>query len=355
MPDQTAYSPLKIFHHQDRLASMCRGEYLAPIRIQLVPTNRCNQGCKGCAYRIEGYPSNQLFALQSEIPWDKLSEVINDCQRMHVKAIEVTGGGEPTVHPQFLEMCKLILDRGIDLGLATNGARWDKEHTQVLSQAKWVRFSIDSGSPETYASYRRSNPRVYHEVREHIKSLTSSKTRCPESIVGIGFVVNLENWQEVVVAAKRAQEDGADNFRISALFQNKGALYFNSVYPEIRDLCRKAEELTTGTFKVFNLFGDRIQDLNQCSPDYSTCWYAQLTTYLGADCVAYTCCNNAYNDRGIIGSFRDQSFRNMWFLDATKRNVLGTVADECPLCMYNNKNKSIAYAVNNKPQHVNFI
>lgn len=350
----TAYSPLKIFHHPSRLAALGRGEHHAPLHVQLIPTNKCNQNCDGCAYRMEGYPSNAMFDTCDEIPWSKLVEVIDDCEDMGVRAIELTGGGEPTLHPQFLELCQRIVDAGIDLGVVTNGVRWSSRFPEILACAKWVRFSIDAGCEETYSSYRHTTPRGYEVVRSNLRSLVVAKTS-PEMLIGVGFVVTKENWKEVKEATRRAREDGADNIRISALFQNQGAEYFHAFYDDASELCREAELLSTPSFRVFNLFGDRLHDLHDAAPDYRECGYSKLTTYLGADQTAYTCCMNAYNEKGIIGTFREQSFRDMWFSEKTRQRLQGRDARQCPRCMYNAKNTTIAYATDPKPLHVSFV
>src|SRR5574343_183849 len=93
------YSPLKIIHHRKWLETVREGKQPAPIFVQIIPTNRCNQHCNHCAYRLPGYSSNQLFNPRSEMSIEKILETIRDCKEMGVKAIELTGGGEPTLHP----------------------------------------------------------------------------------------------------------------------------------------------------------------------------------------------------------------------------------------------------------------
>jgi hypothetical protein len=40
---------------------------------------------------------------------------------MGVKAVQITGGGEPTAHPRHADIFRAVLDRGLDLALVTNG------------------------------------------------------------------------------------------------------------------------------------------------------------------------------------------------------------------------------------------
>lgn len=354
MTTNSVYSPLKIFHHQPRLDSIRRGGHPSPIHVQIIPTNRCQQRCSFCSYRNDGYSSNESFSSGDEIPFGKLAEIVADCEDMGVRAIEITGGGEPTCHPQFLDLCTAILDANIDLGLVTNGGLWTEAHTRALAMAKWVRFSIDAGCRETYATIRRVKPEVYDHVRDSLKAMASSKST-DDRLNGVGFVVTADNWSEVVQATERAKEDGADNIRISAVFQNEGDSYFHSFGIEAGKLCREAESLQTDSFRVFNMFTDRIGDLREGKPTFPRCGFQHLCTYLGADCNVYRCCVVSYNKIGLIGSVANQSFRSLWTSDETRNTLSDFNPAACPRCMFTNKNNTIEYALEANPAHVNFL
>ena len=349
------YSPNKIFRHQRVLDAIAAGEHVAPIFLVLLPTNRCNQACKMCAYRIPGYYSNESFNPQDEIPTEKLLEIVSDCAAMGVKAIEISGGGEPTLHPGFFPMCEAILDRDIDLAIVTNGSCWTEQHTELAFLAKWVRFSLEASTPETYASYRKSTPETYFCVRQSIRDLCSYRTPASDLVVGVGFTVVVDNWMEVAEATRNAREDGADNIRISAAFQPAGAEYFKDFHAEAAALCKEAESLSTDRFRVFNNFGDRMSDLTIGHPTYSECLFQRVSVEIGADCNVYRCCTLLYNRRGRLGSLANQRLSTMWFSEETRRLLSSIDARSCPHCLFNNKNAAISYAICDNPAHVNFV
>lgn len=353
--NKPVYSPWKVFHHREAFDALRRGEHVAPIHVQCVITNRCPHRCTFCSYRMAGYSSNETFNTTDEIPYEKLCEIVDDCQSMGVKAIEVTGGGEPAFHKQFLPFVLRILDAGIDLGLVTNGFGWSDEHVKVLSAAKWVRFSVDAGWENTYAMIRHVPPAWYGAVRGAIRAQANAPGRDKEQLIGVGFVVTKDNWTEVYEAAERAKEDGADNFRISAVFQNEGARYFDSFGAEAASLCRETEKLSDDKFHVFNLFRDRVADLYDGPPDYEQCWFSRLCTYIGADQNVYRCCVVSYNHVGLLGSIRERTFRDLWLAPETQRKLRAFNARSCPRCMFNAKNHTIAYAVEPNPPHLNFL
>lgn len=348
------YSPLKIFHHQDRIAALRDGKRPQLLHVQIVPTNRCNQNCDFCAYRAHGYSSNVQFETRDQLSWAKLEEVINDCAAMGVKAIELTGGGEPTIHPNFVDICNTIRANKLDYGVVTNGSNLSAAVLDALAGARWVRFSLDAGCAATYSAIRHTAQGTFNKVRSNIRALCSRRTD-QEPIVGVGFVVTNANWKEVVQAAINAKEDGADNFRISAVFQTDGVQYFQDFYAEAKELCRQAKELEDGIFTVFNLFGERINDLEQKQPSDSFCGFQQLCTYIGADAGVYRCCVISYNPLGFLGSIKERSFKELWESSETEERLCKFDARRCPRCMFHNKNQTIRYAIRRDPPHVNFL
>ncbi len=296
------------------------------------------------------------------LPFEKVIEVLDDCAEMGVKAIQFTGGGEPTVHPRHREAFQAALDRGLEIALVSNGAIFRKADAaapstvDLLLQAKWARFSIDAGCKETYSIVRRIPPTIFAQVIGNIRALVEARAKVLDGpLIGIGFVVTKENWREVVDAAKLARDLGVDNLRISAVFQPDDDAYFADFHKEAADLCRKAAELSTKDFRVFNRFSARLDDLHDKHPDYKFCGYQELNSYLGGDMNLYRCCNLSYNPRGLIGSIKDQRFKDLWTSEQKRLAFEGFDARGCPRCMFSNVNKTILYALGDNAPHVNFV
>lgn len=364
------YNPHKIVHHQDKINEMRSGNQPVPLQVQLIISDLCNHNCSFCAYRMENYTSNQLFGEKDAetgminnnpnrmIPYSKCMEILNDCKDMGVKAIQYTGGGEPTVHPKHKELFQKTIDLGLDLALVTNGTRMLDGVPEILAQGSWVRFSMDAATKETYSAIREVPIHYFDKAIENIKKVVAAKKKNPNSrlIIGVGFVVTKENHKEIYDAVKLFSSLGVDNVRISAVFTPDDFEYHREIYPVARELAVKAkQDFSTKDFTVFNLFGDRVQDLIDERPEYEYCGYMHLNTYIGGDQNVYTCCNNAYNKLGLMGSIKEQSFKSFWMSDEKIKNYLKFKASSCERCMFNNKNRFINYMLEKDPLHVNFI
>ena len=362
------YSALKVLHHPERLQQLREGKQIVPSHLQLVISDLCSQSCVFCSYRWEGNVSNQLFHIidpktgeknhnpKRFIPLEKCKEIIDDMQDMGIPALQITGGGEPTVHPDHHEIFKYGLSKGRDMSLVTHGVLLKPEVIDTLTQFAWVRVSVDAGGPQSYSAIRRVSESQYFRALENIKLLCKRRDETESKlVVGFGFVVTQENWREVVDACKLAKELGVDSFRISAVFQPDGDAYFKDFYDDASAACRYCETLSEGRFQVANSFGNRLSDLRQGHPDYKPCLYQQFTTYISGTQQAFRCCNTAYNERGLIGSVKDQRFKDLWESEEKRRAFEDFDARGCERCQFNQMNRTLAYAVDLEAQHVNFV
>ena len=358
------YGPQKLVHHLPLIKQIGRGIPFTPVHVQLILSDLCNQSCNFCAYRMEGYTSNQLFGIGAGeernnnpnrmIPADKVQEILRDCSLLGVQAIQFTGGGEPTVHPAHVEAISECLKLGMQAALVSNGVLWSERLRDVLLGAAWVRVSVDAANARTYSRIRGVSEGHFSRAIGNLRELCLLKRlRGSQVAIGVGFVVTKDNWQEVCEAAKLAKETGADNFRISGIFQNEGAKYFAEFYEAASDLCQQAQELSGDGFMVFNNFTDRVAD-QEHRPDYERCGYQHLTTYIGGDQNVYRCCNTSYNERGLLGSIKDRSFREFWLSDETHAKLCDFDARGCDRCQFNGQNHFINYALQAATPHVAF-
>jgi MoaA/NifB/PqqE/SkfB family radical SAM enzyme len=287
------------------------------------------------------------------IPWPKLQEMTEDFVAMGVRAVQVTGGGEPTVHPHFDQFCSEILEKKIGLAVVTNGLLLKQKRAELLAQADWVRISIDCGNAVSYGKIRDVPYDEYNIVAENVRRLASIPNR--KTVLGLGFVVTKDNYTELYEGCRQFKEWGADNVRISAVFQNDGHNYFAGIHEAILEQIQQCLTLGDDKFKVFNNFDLRYGDLEQGTPDYSFCPYMHMTTYIGGDQNVYTCCVNAYNNRGMVGSIKDRRFKDLWDGQGKREFFGGFDAKNCERCMFNEKNRFINSLLREPTVHDNFV
>lgn len=347
-----AYSHLKALRHLDVIQGIKSGKPSRLPHVELILADLCQQSCKFCAYRLDGYASNQLFDDRRMMPINKALEIVDDCAEIGVQAIQFTGGGEPTLHKGFEEVVSRVVEHGMKFSLVSNGVRITPELAKVISWAEWVRISLDAATEETYVSVRRVHRSHWVKAQQAVVNLKNAGAK----IVGVGFVVTPDNWHDAFSAAKLAKELGADNFRISAQFSNEQEKLFESFHANAAELCKAAESLSDSSFTVYNRFGDRLEDLKLKQPEDRICGYQFFTTYIGADLNVYRCCGYAYNERGLIGSIANKRFKDFWMSQERFNEQMSFDGRGCDMCQFRKINTSLAYVLDSKPQlHEEFV
>ena len=121
-----------------------------PRSIQLEVTTYCNLKCHYCSHRLLTEKShlapNEFINRMRNIDWEQ------------VQNVDLTGLGEPTLHPQLDYLIREIRQRSeqTEIRLVTNGTVISPERFNELSRAGLtsLAFSIDSLDPERFARSR---------------------------------------------------------------------------------------------------------------------------------------------------------------------------------------------------------
>lgn len=253
MEKATPYSNLKIFVHTQELGQIGAGNRIAPIYVRIKPTNYCNHKCFYCSYADSELGLRNSVNRQDQIPWEKMQEIIADLSDMGVKAVTFSGGGEPLVYPYIIETMQKTLEAGIDLSIITNGQMLEGKRAEMLAAAKWVRISFDSADAETYARVRGLPVEAFHEVCGNIRKFSRIKKKNCE--LGINFVINHENADQVYDMAKMVKDLGANHIKYTARVTKDLFAYHEPFRQKVVEQIHKAKaDLDGDGFRVINKY-----------------------------------------------------------------------------------------------------
>lgn len=122
----------------------------------LEPTSACNLVCEGC-YR-ENVPS-------SHKPLDVVREEFETFIRLRNADGISIAGGDPLMHPQIVEIVRMIADRGLKPIINTNGARLTKELLRELKKAGVYGFTFHIDSKQGRPHWKDKNEVELNELR----------------------------------------------------------------------------------------------------------------------------------------------------------------------------------------------
>ncbi len=125
----------------------------APLLAVIDLTNRCNFACPVCFAEVS---SSEIYYLELETVRRMLRALI-ERQPLPCRHIQFSGG-EPTLHPQFLDILRMARDMGFDhIQVATNGS--------LFANLDFARRCEDAGLHTLYLQFDGMNDDVYVALR----------------------------------------------------------------------------------------------------------------------------------------------------------------------------------------------
>lgn len=169
---KVSISESKLIHHLDRFYGEKR-----PVTADVFITNYCNAKCPFCTYGRWDLADKKRFMLL-----DDFKRYATRLVELGVKGIILTGGGEPTIHPQFIGICKWLEDNEISYGINTNFI------VPTFIKPDYIKISLDGHDAESYKAIKGVD--AYEKVRENVKAYAEFKKReSPKTNLGIQKIV----------------------------------------------------------------------------------------------------------------------------------------------------------------------
>jgi hypothetical protein len=306
--------PVKMLKNRDVMGDIRRLGRIPPHHVQFIPTNRCNLACTFCSCAAEDRSVEMTIA-------DARRYILSLVQA-GMKAVTITGGGEPLMHPDIVSILAEFHSYGIEIGLVTNGLLLHTIDPEALRLLTWCRISHDDG--------RMFDPP--YRVR-----LAAVRERVPI------------DWSFSYVVSKNPLIS-----RIQRVINFADGLAFTHVRL-VADLTDPdAVPMDAVASDIYNIGNVIIQRRND--PDTGRgCYVAYLRPVIAADGSVYRCCGAQYalgNEvRGMPPELR------MGHMDAFSDAMsLRTVNDgfQCACCYYGAYNRMLESLL--QPiEHGNFV
>lgn len=155
----------------------------APNRLYLELTRRCNLNCLMC-YNASGK------VLPSELSTQEIKKLLDEMDKAGIFEARLTGG-EPTCHPDFLEILDYSISRGFYVSLATHGV-WKRDLTQEICKRQIDDVIVSLEGPKEINDRFRVGGR-FDDTVATIRALKEAGIKK----VRINTVLSLMNWDKV--------------------------------------------------------------------------------------------------------------------------------------------------------------
>ena len=349
----------KIIANADRVMEFLKEGNTPPVLVEIDPSNACNHGCCFCISSYIHLPESKGLETydKSLMPRDMMLSLCKDLIDIDVRAINWTGGGEPTLNRHTKEAIEYVGNNSdIKMGMFTNGTlldKWDMFDT-VVEHMTWVRFSVDSGGEELYNSIRRTKQNNdWNKMNSNLNKLIEVNNAAGKPLdLGVGFVITPDTYKGILGFAEhfadadinycqykpevvnREREDG---------IQREIDFWDNEVQP----LLQKAKNILGEKFQINGYKLDDLKnDVEFYGRSYKKCLGSQIQPLVGADGHVYVCTNHRGYKQYSYGSLHDKSFIEIWNDIDTRQKTMHQIEEvECfanctQLCKPHESNKA---------------
>jgi wyosine [tRNA(Phe)-imidazoG37] synthetase (radical SAM superfamily) len=349
----------KVIANVDRVIEFIETGNAAPILVEVDPSNACNQACSFCLssyIHFDKAKGTETFS-RALMPRDMLMNLCKDFVEMGVRAINWTGGGEPTLNKHLKEAIQYCGQNGIKMGIFTNGVlfdKWDLFETMVDNMT-WVRFSVDAGTKETYDEVRKSKKNQgWDKMAENLNKLIEVNNKKGKKIdIGIGYVISPDNCHEVVEFAEFFSKFDLSycQYKPEIVIREIGGIQRDIEFWEekVEPKLREAKEILGDKFEINGYKLDDLEnDRKHFGRNYKKCLGSQIQPCVGADGHVYVCTNHRGWKQYSYGCLYDgKSFKDIWNDIESRRKVMHQIEEvECfskctQLCKPHESNKAV--------------
>ncbi len=275
-----------------------------PELLEIDLTEACNQACAGCWIHslLLGDDRLERRRRPASLPLDQLAALVQGARRLGTRHVQLSGAGEPYMHPQIDRALALIKGEDLELSLITNFTLVDEERARRL-----VDLGVDSLTISlwagTAAGYAATHPTAradqFARVCASAAALTAYRRRtgAERPRVKIYNVISRLNYDELDAMIDTALAVGADLIELTPIDVVPGRTDELALGPDERErlidrllLLRQRRDylqLTAAELAEGRLPGAedgehaRFVDRGRLAPDFEfrlediRCWYSR--------------------------------------------------------------------------------
>lgn len=349
----------KIIANADRVVDFIENGNTSPVLIEVDPSNACNHACNFCLssyIHFDKYKGTETFS-RALMPRDMLMKLCEDFVDMNVRAVNWTGGGEPTLNKHLKEAIAYCGSHGIKMGMFTNGTlfdKWDMFET-LVDNMTWIRISVDSGTKESYNKIRRAKGRQDWDrmVENLTKLIEVNKSKGNKIDIGVGYVISPDTYHEIIDFANFFKDFDLTycQYKPEIIIREDGGQQRDLEFwrDKVGPMLEEAEKILGDKFQINGYkLEDLATDRENFGRNYKRCLGSQISPCVGADGHIYVCTNHRGWKQYSYGCLYDgKSFKEIWNDMQSRRKVMNQIENvECfsnctKLCKPHESNKAI--------------
>jgi MoaA/NifB/PqqE/SkfB family radical SAM enzyme len=307
----------KVFAHVDRIAAWRAGDKPAPVTIEWDLSNRCSRGCSFCHFaytHTRGPLANSHQKPAGATSGGDLADTalvmraLGETAQAGVQGVIWTGGGEPTLHPDFDLIAHEAARVGVKQGMYTHGGHIGESRARLIRETfTWVVVSLDRHTEATYRAYKGNG---FHKSCDGVRRLTAVPGAC---VVGVSFLLDSESWHDAPAMLELARSLGAEYTTFRPMVQ------FDQADPAEAEGDRSWVTAAEPMLRALGEMPDVACDADRflayrdwTGRSYDVCYGIRMSTTITPDGRVWLCPNRREFPDSSIGDLREESFAAVW-------------------------------------------
>lgn len=299
-----------------------------PRRLVLELTNACNLNCIMCGRNAVDFKPT-IFKLE----WlRKFESILNQ-----VEEVSLFGWGEPTVHPQFVEILKYLDKFNVRKYFCTNGMKLDKLKDDIFNyNVDIIAVSVDGSTSSTNDKIRRGSDLL--KISNSLKEIVDEKKRrgINKPYINFVFCAMDSNLDELPGLVRLAADIGIEEVKavyLTAFDDNLSKEVLWNKQEKVREIFNETVKLGDELSVKVKL--PHIQGEDEAKDKYhKNCYVGWRDLFLGSDGFVRPCMSTPIKFFSID---EHDSFEYLWNSEKYKEfrktvNDNDCMPNECKRC-----------------------
>ena len=323
----------RFLHNYLDILGIYNGElaFTGPIHVQIDLTYKCNNNCIACWCNSPLLEEKELpeQTKKQTLPLSLVKNVLNELSAMGTQEIYFSGGGEPFVHPQIMEILEYAKKKRFICYVNTNFTLLDKDKIKRIIDlgVDYLTVSVWAANPKTYAAaHPNKDEKTFTQIIENLKFLNESKRKKPHiKLYNVIFSLNYRELDAMINLAKETKSESIEFTLVDTIPGKTDKLLLKPA--QIKELQENANKISkrldkNGCYAGVELLGfdsflrriSSASDLIQATYDRNI--IDSMPCYIGW-CFGRIMPNGDVNaclkaHRIPVGNLYQESFRNIW-------------------------------------------
>lgn len=186
----------------------------APRHVELDLTDRCNVACYFC--------NQQDLRTQQQLSLHCATKLIDELAAKGLRAIRLSGGGDPLFHPDIARVLALLNERRIVVdNVTTNAVGLTAEVARLLvdGEAREIVVSLNAADPADYHRMMAVKPDRFDRVVANVRELVRIRGGREQPFVTLQFLLDRENFHRLPDMYRLGRDLGVERIAVTPVLE----------------------------------------------------------------------------------------------------------------------------------------